>query len=646
MIDPVLESYLKDFAKDYKKDHLDQPAQFEHFVNYCVMAKHYVEAFEPDTVSIGGNGDLGIDGVGIFINDHLCLTPTDVDYFRKSLRRLDVEFVFVQSKTSSRFDVAEIGSFLSGVRHFFSKELPVAASPEIREIAKLKDYVYSLTIDMDHPPICHLYYATTGAWKDDKALLDRVSQGKADLVGTHLFDAVNFVALDAERIKKIYREIKNKIVREILFEKHTILPDINGIAEAYIGVVPAKEYLKILCDDDGILNRRLFYDNVRDFQGHNPVNSEMESTASEASQQDRFVLLNNGVTVVAKDVQKVGSRFRLRDYQVVNGCQTSHVLYFSKNKINNKVFLPFKLIVTDNVEVTNQIIQGTNRQTEIKPEAFESLAPFQKELEEMYLAVSSNLREKIYYERRSKQYDDITASRDHVVTLPGQIKSFVGMFLNEPHSTHRYYGELLDSYRTRIFNESHRLMPYVTAGVALATMERLFSEDALPKSLRSYRHQLLMVFRLKYGQGDMPPLNAKGMDEYCARLLSIVNVDEDYKVALVEAGRIVEETRVTGMPWREPPERTRSFTGALLSAVGGGTTIRPAIESRISGKVDQFSPTRGFGFIRSTDVSKRVFFHQNDVRPGDAALLDKNPRVEFTLIDAPKGPKATNIVVK
>ena len=34
----------------------------------------------------------------------------------------------------------------------------------------------------------------------------------------------------------------------------------------------------------------------------------------------------------------------------------------------------------------------------------------------------------------------------NIVSLTGQIKSFVGMFLNEPHSHPRYYGELLQSY--------------------------------------------------------------------------------------------------------------------------------------------------------------------------------------------------------
>src|SRR5262249_33174180 len=150
---------------------------------------------------------------------------------------------------------------------------------------------------------------------------------------------------------------------------HTILPQMNGVQEAYIGIVPCLEYLKLVCESDGTLNRRLFYDNVRDFQGHNSVNVEIRDTIRDAERNDLFALLNNGVTVVARDVNKVGATFRLKDYQVVNGCQTSHMLYLNKDYLTNKVYLPFKLIVTADAAVTNQITHGTNRQTEVKPEA-------------------------------------------------------------------------------------------------------------------------------------------------------------------------------------------------------------------------------------------------------------------------------------
>lgn len=163
------------------------------------------------------------------------------------------------------------------------------------------------------------------------------------------------------------------------------------------------------------MQKSLFYDNVRDFQGFNAVNIDIQKTLTDLSTNNRFGLLNNGITIVTKSINKVGSMFNIKDFQIVNGCQTSHVIHLNRNNIPNidQIFIPIKLIVTDDVEVTNDIIKATNWQTEVKKEAFESLYPFHKKLEEFYLNYDKERDRRIYYERRSKQYDNqLTVSID------------------------------------------------------------------------------------------------------------------------------------------------------------------------------------------------------------------------------------------
>ena len=179
----------------------------------------------------------------------------------------------------------------------------------------MKEHIYDRSIDMDTSPICTLYYVTTGTWSNDSALQQRIERGKRDLMDTRLFSEVEFIPLDADGLRTLHQEMNQRITRQIKFEKHTILPDISGVEEAYIGILPCTEYLKLISDDHGNLNRRLFYDNVRDFQGRNAVNQEIEATIQDTEQNDRFALLNNGVTIVAGDLSTVGANFRLRDYQ-------------------------------------------------------------------------------------------------------------------------------------------------------------------------------------------------------------------------------------------------------------------------------------------------------------------------------------------
>ena len=63
-------------------------------------------------------------------------------------------------------------------------------------------------------------------------------------------------------------------------------------------------------------------------------------------------MLNNGVTIVASSISPTGDQFTLTDYQIVNGCQTSNVLFNNKDgQFINNVFVPIKLIATTDDEV-------------------------------------------------------------------------------------------------------------------------------------------------------------------------------------------------------------------------------------------------------------------------------------------------------
>lgn len=641
MKDQILSAYLRDFVEKFGLGSLKDEEAFERLVSYCVVARHYADTFDPDEVCVGGSGDLGIDAVAIVVNDHLVFSKEDVDHFKKTLRRLDVQFVFVQAKTSAKFEATEIGTFISGVRQFFERSLPVGANAQLRDLHAIKEHIFDSSIHMDRSPSCHLYYASTGTWTAQEPLVVRIDQGVADLKRTSLFSSVGFVSMDLEGLKKTHRELNHKIVREIIFEKHTILPKIGGVQAAYIGIVPCLEYLKLLTNEDGTLNRRLFYDNVRDFQGNNPVNREVEATIKDSSRRDRFALLNNGVTIVARDINPVGAAFRLVDYQIVNGCQTSHILFNNRDHLSTQAYLPLKLIVTTDGDVTNQVIQGTNRQTEVKLEAFESLSPFQKKLEEYFLAVSRGQQEPLYYERRSKQYDHLGIRRDRLVSLATQAKCFLAMFLNEPHSTHRYYGELLSSYQNKLFSEAHSPAPYYLSSAALARLEILFATGRLPRNLRPLKFQILMVYRLQNEPGDLPPLNNKAIQNYCDSLLSTIQGPRSeglFTKAADTVGGVLKKLQS-----REQPERTRVFTATLIDAVATGNRA-PAASQRLSGTVKTFSDIKGFGFITS-DEGADIFVHYTGIAGTGYRYLMASERVRFALATGPQGPVATEVEV-
>jgi len=112
--------------------------------------------------------------------------------------------------------------------------------------------------------------------------------------------------------------------------------------------------------------------------GENLVNNKISSTLTN-KKFDIFGVLNNGVTIVAESLTPVGHKFSISNYQIVNGCQTSHVLYNNKDIDGmENVNIPLRLIVTSDENIKNQITIATNSQTEIKPEQLAALSEFQK----------------------------------------------------------------------------------------------------------------------------------------------------------------------------------------------------------------------------------------------------------------------------
>jgi hypothetical protein len=538
IMDRITESLLEEFSKEHDLGALPQERRFEHFASYVTVRRQYSETFDTAEIVTASGGDIGLDAIAIIVNGMLI---TDLDSFNdiaSESDHLDVMFIFVQASRSASFEAAKIGSFSFGVLDFFSTNPRIPRNRAVSDAASIMSAIYSHSGKFKRGnPSCRLYYVTTGRWANDATLEGRRRASEDDLRATNLFRDVEFVCVGADMIQRLYSQTKNAIAREFTFSNRTVAPEIDGVTQAYLGFISAPEFISIIQDEDGDIIHSIFYDNVRDWQGDNAVNLEIGETLS-SSHKSRFALMNNGITVISRNLQLTGNKFHIEDFQIVNGCQTSHVVFNNRENVDDTVMIPIRLISTQDESVVESIIRATNRQTEVKAEQFFAVTEFAKQLEAFFQTFTNG--HKLYYERRSRQYDRLDIERTRIVTARNMIRAFASMFLGEPHRATRNYARLLDRIGTDIFVEGHKLEPYYVAAFSLYKLEYMFRAQFLSSELKPARYHLLLAARLLTNSAPLPRLNANAIPAYCKAITEILWDNDEAAALFVSAGEAVE----------------------------------------------------------------------------------------------------------
>ncbi len=199
--------------------------------------------------------------------------------------------------------------------------------------------------------------------------------------------------------------------------------------------------------------------------------------------------------------------------------------------------ISIKIISTQDINISNQIVRGTNRQNQVLEEAFETTRPFHQRLEEFFNSYQIN-RDKIYYERRSKQYNyNPTIRKTQIINLRILIQSFTAMFLNKAHESHKHEARLSRELKGAIFLDQQSYLPYYTASMAFYYLEKMFREGLLLDDVRTFKPHFLMMFREAIA-GDVPSINSTLIDGYCLKILAKLSNYDEAKGVYIKIGAI------------------------------------------------------------------------------------------------------------
>jgi AIPR protein len=507
---PIISGYLKGFAKTNEISNnkaKDEHTLFEKFSNDIIL-KVYGNDVNAHFDDMETGTAFGIDGVAIFINDKMIESIEDINYACQNTKKVDVQFIFTQAKVTPKFNRSEISDFLHGINRFFN--LDICEIEELRSAWENTKYLYTISNKFKNHPKLSMFFITLSTDKvdlNDLHLKSTIDNGIQNLCNKVMFDdkEITLQFFGLREIMELYKKNTNNLEIKFELDKQPVPypKDPTGkIKSGYFGLINLKNLLVILTDDvngQKKLRKGIFEDNIRDYLGSSEkieVNADMKEEITGINAH-LFGLLNNGITIIADEVDIVTTEVTLTNYQIVNGCQTSNVIFESMEDIKaENIYIPIRLIGTENEETKNSIIKATNSQTSLKAEQLVALTPEQKALEEYYSAKRNQNRFDLYYERRTEQYRNEEIQKTKILNIPLQIKATSALFLNLPHEVSGQYGKVEQSTRGQLFQDTKFLNSYYVSGLCWYRVEAYVRNNEEGKKYRRARWHIMML--LKY----------------------------------------------------------------------------------------------------------------------------------------------------
>lgn len=544
-MDIISKTYFKKFLTEQKISGGETTANFEKFINYIVLEPKNITNFDLASVCVGYGDDAGIDGLAISVNNRFINNIGELNSYIELGMELSVEFYFIQSKTSSTFECKEIRTFGEGVVDSFrlEDEIKKNMNSSIKEKYKMIRRIidnYEYTKERK----CYLYYVTVGKYIEDINLLSTKKRIIEDIERLGLFkhDDINIYIEGSDYIRKQYESTKIQNSATFKLSSKLDIPYIKDVEKSYFAIMPIKEYLNIIIDDENKVRRGIFELNVRDFGGieGNRVNQDIEATILSKSKSS-FGLLNNGITIVGNSLSEGQGKYTIKNFYIVNGCQTTNVLYENREKIDDDMWISVKIVITQDNNIIKDIVKATNNQTEVQEIQLLSMDEYQEKLESYYNSFMEY--KQLYYERRDGQYrGNPKISPIEIVSPDKQMKSFAAIFLKSPQISSRFIGKLQDEISKKIFVKEHKPIMYYTASLLNYYIEDYLRNNKIDNTYAKFQYHLqLAISQLVWKGKKQPAFNSEAMEEYCLLLVRAISNEVELEILINKAKDIIQK---------------------------------------------------------------------------------------------------------
>ncbi|EDP73969.1 AIPR family protein [Hydrogenivirga sp. 128-5-R1-1] len=497
-IDIGLNAKINLFVQKFgiNKEEIDFPDLFEMFSNYVIISNELEEDID-DFNSILTGKSKGIDGIGIIINDKLIKDLSDLENF-KDIKINSLKYCFIQSTTKKSFSEEKFQAYIDTIIDFLLNNIEISPFSDIhREI--FSEHINNI----QSTPIISIYFSSA---KTKHELTEEFIEGqKRKIISRedleNRFNLDNIYFLQKDELKGLFENIETFHKVDIEVEESFQLKEKEKIPISVIASIKFKEFKKLILTTNNNLRDSLFVENPRSFLRETNVNKDIRGTLEDDNLRDYFIFFNNGLTILCDKIEKHPVKrdtFILHYPRIINGCQTTHVLYeFFKEKPQkaDNIEIMVKLIATDDKSLKTDIIYSTNNQNPISKDLL-SLNEFHKELEEYFIGKEDL---DLYYERLRGQYTHINPPYKKI-DKEKIAKIYISVFLREPHKMKSKALREIENYeqKGKIFkidrDKNDILERYYYCGVLNYWLEKFQMEKIIElKSQTEDMHLLLSV---------------------------------------------------------------------------------------------------------------------------------------------------------
>ena len=415
---------IKEFAQNVY-EYINDLAETNNTDFITEIARYYLERMEDcDEVSA--------PDLCIFSSPRAKITAYD---YNEEAETLDL-FLFIHTTPMASRADSKIKSGFNYLRNFYDQCLKRKSSFDGNESSfssEIQEAISMIRESKNNVNAVRFYILTDGvvASPDEINTPDKDENGVIceyhiwDIARIYHQDQINHgnekIEIDFENDIKYFVPNKDSKINSTIAPKIQCLKvdDNNPYVDTYIAIISGDVLAKIYNQYRTLLLEK----NVRAFlRNKSKVNQRIMSTIK--NKPEMFFSYNNGISTTASEVElkqngRVQYLTKLKDWQIVNGGQTTASIASAKNCDLTKVFVQMKVSVVKDKEkyddIVKDISRSANSQTGIKPSDFDSGEEFLIKLEKLskeeFTPVSNT---KWFFERMRGQYTDIRGTLNKI----------------------------------------------------------------------------------------------------------------------------------------------------------------------------------------------------------------------------------------